>query len=468
MKVYLHTSHLRNSMTASLTMGNSAIRRVAEYLLRTSRSSDARLRIAAWTVVLLGAARALSTLYNATLFTQGDFFNTLPGPLAEQLNLTLWDSPDWEGGNMRHRHLYLYGPVQYLTLFPLVFLNSYAEIADTLLVVYTIVIGGTILALQSLGRLLCSDRRRHGTINVFVAGTCLLFLPLSIALIQREFEIVQLFVITLGAVLILRGRDIAGASAIAFTAFFKLWPCIYLPYFCLRRRWSSVIASVSVLALVVLATHIVLDLAYFRTFFSLDMHLRSKVLSAFSDDGSFCRTPNGTVATLRMGVCAIAADLPDAAAKIGFYILTAIIAATASWSFVLLERRNVDLSPADARWRSLIELSLVTMAGALWIHGHYYYWCVILIPFVGLIGRYSSSTVPRLQFRILMLVLSYTFVSGFVIPPVVLSRATGSDFWVFYMNNGLYLYGGLILTFLLLWDYVELARRSASGSRATT
>ena len=72
---------------------------------------------------------------------------TLPGGYAETLNPTLWNSPDLVIPHMEIRQYfadaerdgartYLYGPMQYLTLYPMVFLDSYAAIAHLLLVVY--------------------------------------------------------------------------------------------------------------------------------------------------------------------------------------------------------------------------------------------------------------------------------------------------------------------------------------------
>ena len=78
--------------------------------------------------------------------TKGDFYMTLPGGYAETLNPTLWNSPELVIPRMEVRQYfpeserdtartYLHGPTQFLTLYPIVFLDSYAEIARLLLVV---------------------------------------------------------------------------------------------------------------------------------------------------------------------------------------------------------------------------------------------------------------------------------------------------------------------------------------------
>src|SRR5437764_14884143 len=86
--------------------------------------------------LLLAALRVAGAGHSARTSVGGDFAATLPGAYAETLNPRLWNSDDLQGSWGFHKRFYLYGPTQYLTLYPIVFLNSYAQIATVLLFVY--------------------------------------------------------------------------------------------------------------------------------------------------------------------------------------------------------------------------------------------------------------------------------------------------------------------------------------------
>src|SRR3954466_10903677 len=78
------------------------------------------------------SARFGAAIYRAPATAQGDFMATLPGAYARQLNPTLWNSDDLRPSLGFGRDIYLYGPTQYLLLYPIVFLDSYAQIARVL------------------------------------------------------------------------------------------------------------------------------------------------------------------------------------------------------------------------------------------------------------------------------------------------------------------------------------------------
>src|SRR4051794_11476497 len=96
---------------------------------------------------LAAAARFGAAIYRAPAAAHGDFLTTLPGAYARALNPTLWNSDDLRDSLGFHREIYLYGPTQYLLLYPIVFLNSYAQIARVLGVVYLAVLAWSIYLL---------------------------------------------------------------------------------------------------------------------------------------------------------------------------------------------------------------------------------------------------------------------------------------------------------------------------------
>ena len=101
-------------------------------------TSRARLVTAACGGV--AALYLIKGIYRGLSYTHGDFYNTLPGEYASRWNPTLWHSADIQPALAYNHGAYLYGPTQYLTLFPIVFLDSYASIASWLLAVYPVVL----------------------------------------------------------------------------------------------------------------------------------------------------------------------------------------------------------------------------------------------------------------------------------------------------------------------------------------
>ena len=118
-----------------------------------------------------------------TSVTYGDFAATLPGAYAESLNPTLWNSPDLSNSWAFQKQTYIYGPTQFLTLYPIVFLDSYAAIARLLLVVY---VGLILLTCWVISK--SFDFLSEGDAvsrRLLIYGSTLLFFPLLQALIQH-------------------------------------------------------------------------------------------------------------------------------------------------------------------------------------------------------------------------------------------------------------------------------------------
>ena len=194
-----------------------------------------RFRVVMSALVILAALRvAVAVLGHPA--ARGDFYATLPGAYAETLNPTLWNSPDLSESWGFHRQTYFHGPTQYLTLFPIVFLDSYASIGRVLLVLY---LGATLLACEVMSWLfgfIANDRRPRA----LVYAATLLYFPLIQALAQREFEIVMVLALALAYTAVVRNRPWAFGGFLAYIAWFKYAPLLALPYLALRRWWSAV------------------------------------------------------------------------------------------------------------------------------------------------------------------------------------------------------------------------------------
>src|SRR5436190_346406 len=191
-------------------------------------------------VAAVAACRLTAACISGLHTTSGDFAATLPGAYAEELNPTLWDGPDGRHEAFSYRHGYIYGPTQYLTLWPIVFLDSFRQIAMLLLPVYS----GVVLAIAYLLWRLCErlvplrDGCRAGhKLTVFAAVA--LFAPLLIAMGQREFETVQALVIVLAAYSVATRRSVAAGALAGYIAMFKYWPAALGLFFVLKRQWKA-------------------------------------------------------------------------------------------------------------------------------------------------------------------------------------------------------------------------------------
>src|SRR5262245_34715013 len=147
------------------------------------------LRALAAAGFIVGLLFLVKAWYRGQTFTIGDFYYTFPGEYAQRLNPTLWNSPDIKGALQYNHGDYFYGPTQYLLLFPIVFLDSYATAAAVLLFVYT---GVLLIAWHLQSKLVMLGDVRVPAMPGVLFGVMFAFLPLTQALIQREFEVVAL------------------------------------------------------------------------------------------------------------------------------------------------------------------------------------------------------------------------------------------------------------------------------------
>ena len=136
---------------------------------------------------MVAIARFGHVAYQGLTYSIGDFYSTLPGAYVQSLNPTLWASPDLTNmvGRVSHYHR---GPTQYLTTYPLSFLDSYREIAIVLLVVYAVLIPGTAYLMW---RTFAPGSRDYQLLALVISSS-LLFFPTLQAYIAREFELVTM------------------------------------------------------------------------------------------------------------------------------------------------------------------------------------------------------------------------------------------------------------------------------------
>ncbi|MBI3493687.1 MAG: DUF2029 domain-containing protein [Acidobacteria bacterium] len=427
-------------------------------------------------IAMLTAAALLrfgAAARSGVAMTGGDFYQTLPGGYVERVNPTLWNSADLAGSAAFHKDYYLYGPIQYLTLYPIAYLNSYAEIAKLLLALYSVLIFTTVVVLWRT--MVAAEAGRDAGVGPAVCAV-LLFAPLIVCYVQREFEIVAFLIWTLGAYAIVTGRNAAGGAAIGYVTWFKLLPVGFLPYFVLRRWWRAIagfiVASVAVLGL----AHAVFGLDSFL------MLSRSRVITVESSAAhivgaqfrpligsratfyfdprkspgflgrGFCadwNETNETIVSVRWALCDLNLRHAWLPSRELFWSITIAIGALFVTAFVRHERRLA--THLEAKWRSIWELSLVSMATVVLVRAHFYYLIVLLFPLVALLYRYLLYR-PHWT-RVAALAFSYVALSAFVVPLSVTSMAIGRDAWHVYMHYNVYFYGELTLFALVLAEY---------------
>ena len=422
------------------------------------------MRLPAWPTALLLALvviRAGAVVASAVTNTHGDYYASLPGAYVRTVNPTLWDSPDMQGAMGYHLDTYYHGPTQYLTLYPVAYLDSYADIASLLLVFYALVIAATLFSLIKASRQLAPGTAA----DLPIVASALLFFPLLQAYLQREFEVVILFALAAALWFAVADRRSAAGAAFAYVAWFKYTPLMFAGYLVLRG-WikAAVVFTLTSLAIVA-AAHAMFDL---RLFFNNNVPGHAaQVLNLFSyefrphasfevvGDG-FCSgwfATETTLANIRHGFCSIAARHEWFPPNVAYLIVCAVVAAVYLTAHVRFER---DRSPSAERerWRRALEIAVITTICACFFFAHYYYLILLVLPVTVLLVRYLSRGDIR---GLALWAIAYVLLSAFVVPTGILTRVLGTDVWARYIKDAWFLYGELLLVALLLWEYRALS-----------
>jgi hypothetical protein len=420
--------------------------------------------------IAIGAAYLAKAMYRGLGFSQGDFYFTLPGEYAQRLNPALWSSPDMQSAIAFNHGAYVYGPTQYLTLFPIVFLDSYDSIAAVLLVAYAAIV---IAACYLLRKLITLNELAPAVpaVGAAVFAVVAAFLPLTQAVIQREFEVVAFLALVAACLWFVRGRDAASGAAVAYLTWFKYWPIVLLGAFVMHRRWKALGGFAAMTVAVFAAAQLVFGLQHFiigRTVSIVGGLMRPiatgdvlyPVISRGAQKSDFCRQwiwGRGTAADIRWALCGVEDHLPWLPARAVFLGLAAVTAGTFLWAAYQLEVRRRD--PIAAKWGGVWEFSALAMGGASFVHGHYYYFIVFLLPLVALAYWYATRPQPWRRTKVALWVASYLLLNAFLIPTSWLSTVLHRDAWALYMDSGLCLLGVLILLGLVLWELARAAAR---------
>ena len=210
-------------------------------------------------VIAVVSIRIASTIWAAVWNTHGDYYASLPGTYVKTVNPVLWDSPDMRGAMGYHLDTYYHGPTQYLTLYPVAFLDSYEQIAWVLLPIYAVALALAWLCLFRALSLLAPGER----IALPLFASTFLFFPLLQSFIQREFEVVTLVVMSFALWQLVRNRRAVAAACFGYVAWFKYIPLLFLGYFALRGWIKAVAVFIAASIAILLLTHAAFGLPEF-------------------------------------------------------------------------------------------------------------------------------------------------------------------------------------------------------------
>ena len=423
------------------------------------------MKLPAWLSAILLALvvlRAGGVVYRAMSNSHGDYYASLPGAYVRTVNPVLWDSPDLQGTWGYHRDTYFHGPSQYLTLYPLAYLDSYAQIASVLLPIYALLIAATVVCLLRALNLLAPGM----ALTVPVIAATLLFFPLLQSFLQREFEVVVLFGLSLALWLLVAGKQGGAGGVWRHVAWFKYVPVLFAGYLVLRGWFRAAIVFALTSVAILLVAHALFDLSLFFNN-NVPAHA-AQVLNVVSYEFrpnaagelvgfGFCSgwfASETTLANVRHGFCSIGARWRWFPPNVAYLALCGVVALVYLRAHFACERDR-PRSTDHERWRRAFEFSIVTTICACFFFAHYYYLIVLVIPLSVLLVRYLS----RADYRALAAwAIAYALLSAFVVPTGLLTRALGTDVWAHYIKDAWFLPGELLLMALLLREYVALSR----------
>ena len=186
----------------------------------------------------------------------------------------------------------------------------------------------------------------------------------------------------------------AAAATLAFVAWFKYIPLLFVGYLGLRG-WVSAVVTFAVTSAVVLgAAHVVSGLSEF-----------------FNNN-----VPGHAAQVFNLMQSGFAPHL--------VYVLLCMTVAGCYLAAHTRLSRGPAPAPEVEAWRRALEFSIVTTVCACFFFSHYYYLIVLVIPFGRLLVQYLAN---RQWGRLAVWAAAYVLVSAFVVPTGLLSRLIGVD-----------------------------------------
>jgi glycosyltransferase involved in cell wall biosynthesis len=191
------------------------------------------------------------------------------------------------------------------------------------------------------------------------------FVPLYEALVQRTIEVFELMLVVAAFLFMQSRRQRAAGIAIGLAAMTKFLPLIFIPYFALKRMWRALAASVVTVAVIALATEIMLG-------------WRNSGILIQLQEGSFLVSELNQSLS---GMIIRALTWTHASLPVPLVSRLAIVSALAGLSWLMWRtRRRSDM--ADVEWGTLL-LAMVLLPP----HNEQYYFVFLIFPFLALLAR---------------------------------------------------------------------------------
>ena len=406
-------------------------------------------------VVIVAIARFGHVAYQGLTYSIGDFYSTLPGAYVESLNPTLWASPDLTNmvGRVSHYHR---GPTQYLTTYPLSFLDSYREIANVLLAVYGLLIP---LTAYLMWRAFAPGSADYQLLGLVISSS-LMFFPTLQAYIAREFELVMMAGTVLMFTAAIRDRLFTVGAWVAYLALYKYMPIALLPYLVARRWWRALAGFVAAALVLLAAAHVLFGVGNFTS----DGYAGSFVTALWTNLQSTQEFCYGRFQFLRysastndvsvgLGLCGVQERVPLPVVTIYLGLIAGTLLAL-GYGFFRLEFGG----PRDTtveRWRRILELSAVVIVYTTFFLTHYYYLTVLIVPLTALMVRAYQQ---RRRGLWMAWAASYLLLSAFLVPLTAVGRWVQMDLWMLYINSLAYLPGELLLLGTVLYEYLRCSK----------
>lgn len=190
-------------------------------------------------------------LYCGELISNFPFFFRLQNynlPLYNALRSTL--CPPWVND------AWFYGPIHHLWLFPLTFLvHDLDTFFRSLLIVYIFLVIFSILFLyQGI-----TKKNQNYLFLLLICTITLGSFPLLDNLIQRNVELLELFLIAAAFLHLKRNHNYFAGGLLCLAAMSKLLPFVFLPYLIVKRKFKVVIGFLSMFILIAIINQISLQ-----------------------------------------------------------------------------------------------------------------------------------------------------------------------------------------------------------------
>jgi len=182
---------------------------------------------------------------------QGDFWGSFPGPFVEKYNPALRNKTVVKNCII-HDADWMYGPIQHLITLPLTFIKSIKIVSLIwLLSNYCFLAIALFLVLKVLKNLPLWGK-------VIIIFIWMGYWPLYLGIQEYVIEIFEMLMIILSLYFLYRNKDILSGTAMGIAVMTKFLPAIFLPYFLIKSKFKTLVATLVTIVLIAMGTQVTL------------------------------------------------------------------------------------------------------------------------------------------------------------------------------------------------------------------